>query len=222
MKLTNSTLSKLCDIPLSKMRRWTKEFLPPDPRATRRSGYTRELTLNESFYVILGGGFVDEIGWTYHQARTVLGKIWPWMEKIGMVPEIPEWARREGVDAIIKIFHAIEFWKDRKSNALSLFKITGWDDDYRERTERKKDSLDRPYKRYTSIIYSYYLNSELEAISEDKAFEVQRRSKLLGRFQLDDLLHMYFDKIYGHLDRTFEGELYDKWYERFREIAKPS
>jgi hypothetical protein len=213
MKLTNSILSELLGIPLSKIRRWTKEFLTPHPRATRRSGYTREITPNESFYIFLGGHLVTNFGWTYHQARTALEIIWQWMEKNGMVPEIPEWAKREGIDCEISRYESMEIFLDPSSNAVTVITVQGVSTSESEVTDKKTDSLGRPYLRIKTERILYY------PISKIKTFEGERwiahePDEIFGVLNLEDLLRR-------HLFSIFDRSQYKNWQKRFREIAKP-
>jgi hypothetical protein len=41
-------------LPIGMMRRNTKEFLGADPIATKRSGYKREFSINDGFFVFFG------------------------------------------------------------------------------------------------------------------------------------------------------------------------
>jgi len=96
--LTNTILSERLDIPLTKIRRWTKEFLPPDPKATRRSGYTREFSNNDGFKIFLGGYLVSNLGFSFEDARKLIKFLMPWIEQNGLLPDIPPNAKRKGID----------------------------------------------------------------------------------------------------------------------------
>ena len=123
--LSNKKFSTSLNVPLFKARRWTKELLPPDPKATRRSGYTREFSLNQGFYVYLGGTMVEKFGWTFAQARAALDIIWPWLQQHGMVPEIPDGINMEGIDLEIRHFDALLFYTDRNTSLISGIEVLG-------------------------------------------------------------------------------------------------
>ncbi|ACL05866.1 hypothetical protein Dalk_4184 [Desulfatibacillum aliphaticivorans] len=108
MKLTNSMLAEKLDIPISKIRRWTKEFLPPDPIATRRSGYAREFSVNDGFIVFIGGHLVSKLSFSFIQAKEIIKALRPWLEGIGLVPEIPGKAKRRGIDKEITCDYEVE------------------------------------------------------------------------------------------------------------------
>jgi hypothetical protein len=152
--LTNAVLSEKLNIPIGKVRRWTKELLPPDPKATRRSGYTRQISDNDAFFISLGGNIVAAHGYSYYETRKILNILKPWLRRIGLVPIIDSSARREGIDAEIRkpIFVTI-FRKDGDFYLLveGTVKI--------EKT-KKTDSLERPYVRWFRETVTYWLNSQ--------------------------------------------------------------
>ena len=102
--LTNRVFSEKLGIPIGKVRRNTKELLGDDPKATRRSGYGREFTVNEGFYVFLGGILVSNHGLTFGQARDALEIITPWLLLNQLVPEPPKNSGPKGVDEEIQTF----------------------------------------------------------------------------------------------------------------------
>ena len=59
--LTNTIMSEKLSISITKVRRNTKEFLGQDSKATRRSGYKREFSNNDGFFVYLGGLLVSDL-----------------------------------------------------------------------------------------------------------------------------------------------------------------
>ena len=63
---TNRELSEKLGINLAKWKRWSREFLPPDPLGGMQSGFARQYYFSDVFTVRLGGhlvqGHVDNIG----------------------------------------------------------------------------------------------------------------------------------------------------------------
>lgn len=121
--LTNSIMAEKLEIPITKIRRYTKEFLPPDPRATRRSGYTREFSENDGFMVFIGGYLVSTLGFSYNEARRFMEPLFMWMQRIGLLPDIPYSAKRDGIDSEI-IEYEIRFISYKGNMDVNVFGIT--------------------------------------------------------------------------------------------------
>lgn len=97
--LTNREMAESLGIPISKIRRNTKEFLGEDPRAARRAGIKREFSVNDGFFVYLGGELVTNYNLSFGNARRALEAIKPWLLKNAIVPDKKGCGVREGVDA---------------------------------------------------------------------------------------------------------------------------
>jgi len=147
--LTNAILSEKLDIPLTKVRRWTKEFLPADPKATRRSGYTREFSNNEGFFIYLGGYMVSVLGFSFDQARKIFETVVPWLLSIGVVPDIPEDAIRVGIDSKIESGLVIRFVGRSSFIVSGTVKIEG-------KGRSEVDSIGREYVRFKEERIQYF------------------------------------------------------------------
>lgn len=99
----NSDLAQLLDKPNTKVRRWAKEFLPPDPKATIQSGYARQHTLRDAFIIYLGGFLVSDLHYIAYAARQILTDLNGWLEKRGIYPDLKY---NENIDGI-----PIKSWK---------------------------------------------------------------------------------------------------------------
>lgn len=86
ISITNSDLARASKLPISKVRRNTKEFLPPDPQAGRRSGYSRRFKLDDAFKIFIGTHLVTILGYSFSDARTIITDIWPWAESVNLLP----------------------------------------------------------------------------------------------------------------------------------------
>jgi hypothetical protein len=86
MKFTNKELSDKLKINLAKVRRWSREFLPPDHKATMRSGYARELTEEEAYEVFLGGHLVSVLRFQVHEAKGIIEDLRAWIKSKGLYP----------------------------------------------------------------------------------------------------------------------------------------
>ena len=73
-------------IDLPKARRWSRELLGPDPKATRQSGFKRKLTSGEAWEVYLGGVLISEGKFLVHQAKTILRDLRPFLKKNLLYP----------------------------------------------------------------------------------------------------------------------------------------
>jgi hypothetical protein len=77
---TNRELSEKFDIRLSKWKRWSREFLPPDPLGGLQSGYARQYTMDQAFIVFLGGHLVAELHFSIPESRQVIEELGPWIK----------------------------------------------------------------------------------------------------------------------------------------------
>ncbi len=80
--IDNSSLAKKLNIPITKIRRWTKEVLPPDSKAVRRSGFKRDITVRDGLKIFLTGYLVSEMGFGFVDAKRLLKEIFPNVEKL--------------------------------------------------------------------------------------------------------------------------------------------
>lgn len=83
---TNREAAERFDWPLARWKRWTREFLPPDPEAGMRKGIKREIWVNDAFHVFLGGVLVNELNFGISQAKTIIRDIWPKLSERHFLP----------------------------------------------------------------------------------------------------------------------------------------
>ena len=76
---TNRELSQIFSVNLAKWKRWSREFLPPDPLGGLQSGYARQYNLDEAFTVYLGGHLVGELKFTIPESRQILYDLEQWL-----------------------------------------------------------------------------------------------------------------------------------------------
>jgi hypothetical protein len=76
---TNQELSQKLNVKLSRWKRWSREFLPPDPLGGLQSGYARQYNPDEAFTVFLGGYLVGDLKFTIPQARLILHDLHKWL-----------------------------------------------------------------------------------------------------------------------------------------------
>ena len=76
---TNQELSRAFDINLARWKRWSREFLPPDPLGGLQSGYARQFNTDQAFTVYLGGFLVGDLRFTIPEARAILLDLNDWL-----------------------------------------------------------------------------------------------------------------------------------------------
>ena len=81
--LTNRELSNKLGINLARWKRWSREFLPPDPLGGMQSGYARQYSPDDAFTVYLGGHLVSELKYAIPEARQILGDLRKWLADKG-------------------------------------------------------------------------------------------------------------------------------------------
>ena len=75
----NRELAQALGINLAKWKRWSREFLPPDPLGGLQSGYARQYNLDDAFIVYLGGYLVSELKFSIPEAKQILNDLKDWM-----------------------------------------------------------------------------------------------------------------------------------------------
>jgi len=99
---TNRELSSSLDVNLARWKRWSREFLPPDPLGGMQSGYTRQYNPNEAFKVKLGGHLVADLKFAIPEAKQILNDLDGWLADKGFYFDIKGRANSdEGVDRLI-------------------------------------------------------------------------------------------------------------------------
>jgi hypothetical protein len=78
---TNRELSEKLDIRLSKWKRWSREFLPPDPLGGMQSGYARQYTIDQAFIVFLGGHLVADLHFSIPETKQIIEELSPWINR---------------------------------------------------------------------------------------------------------------------------------------------
>lgn len=81
---SNRELSAGLSIPLARWKRWSREFLPPDPLGGLQSGVTRQFSVDEALIVFLGGHLVAELKTSVPDARQILKDLAPCLRDIGL------------------------------------------------------------------------------------------------------------------------------------------
>jgi len=80
---SNRDISERLGIRLTKWKRWSREFLPPDPLGGLRSGYARQYSIDQAFIVFLGGHLVADMHFSIPEAKKIAADLAGWFEKQG-------------------------------------------------------------------------------------------------------------------------------------------
>ena len=100
---TNRELSDKLSINLAKWKRWSREFLPPDPLGGMQSGYARQFNPDQAFKVFLGGHLVADLKFSIPEANQIIQDLNKWMSEKGFFFDSRGYsAFDEGMDALIK------------------------------------------------------------------------------------------------------------------------
>ena len=76
---TNQELAHKFNINLARWKRWSREFLPPDPLGGLQSGYARQYNVHQAFTVYLGGHLVGDLKFSIPEARLILLDLQNWL-----------------------------------------------------------------------------------------------------------------------------------------------
>jgi hypothetical protein len=75
----NRELSTMFGVKLSRWKRWSREFLPPDPLGGLQSGFARQYSLPEAFQVYLGGHLVADLKFSIPKTKIILADLKEWV-----------------------------------------------------------------------------------------------------------------------------------------------
>jgi hypothetical protein len=143
---SNRELSQKLKINLARWKRWSREFLPPDPLGGMQSGYARQYSIDNAFTVYLGGHLVGELKYTIPEAKKILEDLKKWLKTNGFYinTEIPEKTGKNAKNLVKEYIIFILRENDLKNNSCGFsYRIRGIINnipieynDYRVRQER--------------------------------------------------------------------------------------
>jgi hypothetical protein len=124
---TNREVSSRLNINLSKWKRWSREFLPPDPLGGMQSGFARQYSPDGAFTVYFGGHLVADLKFTIPEARQIAKDLHSWFSEKGFYFDArSNGTVNQGVDQLIKkymIFIGRE--KDSDNTISFIYTIRG-------------------------------------------------------------------------------------------------
>ena len=124
---TNREASNRLDINLSKWKRWSREFLPPDPLGGMQSGFARQYSPDGAFTVYFGGHLVADLKFTIPEAKQIVKDLHPWFSKNGFYFDAGSSAAVDrGADQPVKKYiFFIEREKDLEKTISFIYTIRG-------------------------------------------------------------------------------------------------
>lgn len=100
---TNRELSDRLGIKLSKWKRWSREFLPPDPLGGMQSGYARQYHPDQAFTVFWGGHLVADLKFSIPEANQIVQDLNKWLSEKGFFFDTRGYSGFDkGLDTLIK------------------------------------------------------------------------------------------------------------------------
>lgn len=83
---TYRELSEMQKINLAKLKRWGREFLPPDASSGQQQGIARTLSADESFHLYLAGFLVSHTKFSIPEAKIIIEDIKDFLFMRGILP----------------------------------------------------------------------------------------------------------------------------------------
>jgi len=124
---TNREVSNRLDINLSKWKRWSREFLPPDPLGGMQSGFARQYSPDGAFTVYFGGHLVADLKFTIPETKQILKDLHSWFAEKGLYFDARSNATvNTGVGQLVKKYVIfIEREKDPDNTISFIYTIRG-------------------------------------------------------------------------------------------------
>ena len=115
---TNKELAKRFRINLARWKRWSREFLPPDPLGGLQSGYARQYNANEAFILFLAGHLVSEMKFSICEARNILTTLHPWLLQHGFLYNFSNSAQKDSQNgALIRAWQLVIVIRQQEGGA---------------------------------------------------------------------------------------------------------
>jgi hypothetical protein len=121
---TNREVSHRLDINLAKWKRWSREFLPPDPLGGMQSGFARQYSPDGAFKVYFGGHLVADLKFTIPEAKQIVEDLHGWFEEKGFYFDVKgNAALNKGVGQLVKRY-IIYIMREKRIDKNSEFIYT--------------------------------------------------------------------------------------------------
>lgn len=87
-EFTYRELSEKLDINLAKLKRWGREFLPPDGTAGQQQGVARVLTIDEAFVLFLARKLLSALKYSIPETKEIMELLLPWLRTKKLMPSL--------------------------------------------------------------------------------------------------------------------------------------
>jgi len=123
---TNRELSHKLGINLARWKRWSREFLPPDPLGGLQSGYARQYNADQAFTVYLGGYLVGNMKFSIPETRLILLDLHGWLAEQQFYSDYTRSAPSPGDHSQIIDYHQIAVYRsaDADSGDAGFYYVT--------------------------------------------------------------------------------------------------
>ena len=129
---SNRELAARLEINLARWKRWSREFLPPDPLGGFQSGYARQFHPDDAFRVFLGGHLVSCLHASIPEAKQILDDLEDWLglHRFNFAPQ-PAAGGQDDIDAWVERFviHIFPARRQDPSSGAFSYRIRGIIDD---------------------------------------------------------------------------------------------
>jgi hypothetical protein len=85
-EFTYRELSEKLDINLAKLKRWGREFLPPDYSAGQSQGVARELSIDAVFSLYVAGHLVSSLKYSIPETKIIMNLLVEWIKAKNLMP----------------------------------------------------------------------------------------------------------------------------------------
>ena len=119
---SNRELATRLGINLARWKRWSREFLAPDPLGGFQSGYARQFHPDDAFRVFLGGHLVSRLHASIPEAKRILDDLEEWLklQRFTFDPQ-PVTGGLDGIGALVERFVIHIFPARRQDSATDPF-----------------------------------------------------------------------------------------------------
>jgi len=199
--LKNKIIADSLHVPLTRIRRWAKEFLPSDPKATRQSGYLREYSDNDGWFLYISGMIMDATGFTFRKTQKLMDeKLKPWMLQVGIAPDIQDVPKAKGVDLYLRHDSVLHFYINEQSDDQEVppVRVEGL-----MALNRPKIKIDEMGKEFAVINETKITYWVIEPLTKKSATEYSTRPTVPS-VSVSVLLSLFMHDLFGR-------ERWSKW-----------
>jgi hypothetical protein len=118
---TNRELAEKLDINLARWKRWSREFLPPDPLGGLQSGYARQYNPADAFTIYLGGHLIRDLKYTIPECKQILADLHDWLVRHGFFFDPVQSSSTPDIQHLIQAYQIVIKQNTEAANNLYEF-----------------------------------------------------------------------------------------------------